>query len=676
MRNLYVAFVLVLFAQITFAQSKSYTIKEYVEQTNFNTVSFSPDGHYLVLVTRKNNLKKDKVVYQMWRITLDKAGNKQEMVPLTGVATSSFYDLQWSSDSRYLTFRSAREKKSHLYKLDMRGGEAVKLSTDKVFKNYLTSYNWIPNQKFLLISISQTKENKQAQKAEALYGKTRRFTNSFPTYQTVFYKLNTTDNSLDSLFSVDKYAYSMMLSPNGKTIIYATYKIYNRGFSDYKKDQIRYYQQNLNSLKTTPQQLPKNYSPFHWRENNKDVFAWYNKSSKGPAITQNKLYMLSGNGTKITNLTPQFEGHYRDAIPLKNDKLLAIGDLSTSRNIYLIDALKHKIRPLTDFKGVVTNLAKSKDNQLLAFVLTTKDNFKEVYLAKGLPGLKAAKRVTNFNKKFSRFPKPTIETISWDNGEGDKIEGVLMWPPNAKSKKNLPLVVDIHGGPWSARYETVTIPFNSGIYYNYASYLAMNGYLVFLPNYRGGVGRGDKFLTDLNGYSISRPCTDILTGVDFIVKKGWVDANRMAVMGISYGGLLTNAIISRTNQFKVALSTAGSWNTISYFGSSDNLSQTGIRYNGKLPWMDLTTYWRESPISGAAKIKTPTLIMFGEKDRRVPTSQGYEMFRALYSQNVPCELVLFPKEGHFWRTPSNQLTKIKIELNWLNHYLKGTPLIK
>lgn len=664
-----------LVSSFVYAQKNSYTLEEYMQQTNFSGLTVSPNGRYVVVITRKNNLKKDKVAYQIWRISLDKAGNKKDMIPLTSESFSSFYSLKWSPNSRFLSFNQAGQ----LHTINMTGGAATKINNTAMPKGNITSYGWLPQSNDqMIVAITEAKKNPEAKKVKALYGKVRRRTTVYPKYSTTFYKINQQGKVLDSLFSIQKYAYSLLVSANGKKVAFSTYPISQKRFSDPRVDKAQVYVAQLGQSTVKLKQLPPIGSPLMWGNTDNELISRYSliKGADSTAITQNKLYSISLDTEKALNLSPRFKGHYREAILLGKQQLLAVGDLSTHRNIYLIDAKKQTSNPLTSFKGVVTNLVASKKKDVLAFVLTTNKAFKEVYLAKGYKNLKKPVKLTSFNESFAKYPTPTIQKISWDNGEGDQIEGVLIWPPNLKNKKNLSLVVDIHGGPWSARYETVTMPFSGGLYYNYASYMAMNNYLVLLPNYRGGVGRGDKFLRDLNGYSTSRPCTDILKGVEYVIKQGWANPKSLAVMGISYGGLLTNALITKTKQFKVALSTAGSWNSISYFGASDNLSQTDIRFKGKRPWQDLKRYWDESPISGAANITTPTLIMFGENDRRVPVSQGYEMFKALYTQKVPCELVLFPKEGHFWNLPVNQFTKIKIEMNWLDHYLKGKPLVK
>jgi dipeptidyl aminopeptidase/acylaminoacyl peptidase len=265
------------------------------------------------------------------------------------------------------------------------------------------------------------------------------------------------------------------------------------------------------------------------------------------------------------------------------------------------------------------------------------------------------------------MPRPEIEAIRWPNGEGDEIEGVLYWPPGRRGEANLPLIVDIHGGPWSVRTENLG-PF--GFAY-YPALLASRGYLVLEPNYRGGTGRGDAFLHAIEGYSCSRPATDVLTGVDYLIQQGWADPDRMGVMGYSYGGLMTNCLITKTDRFRAAASGAGLWNDISYFGTADNFIQNDVRNLGEAPWENLQNYWEESAIGGAGNITTPTLIVIGGADRRVPTTQGYELYRALVRLGVPAELLIFPGEDHGFVQPAHKLTKVRAEIRWLEHYVLG-----
>jgi len=306
----------------------------------------------------------------------------------------------------------------------------------------------------------------------------------------------------------------------------------------------------------------------------------------------------------------------------------------------------------------------------VAFARSTAESFDEIWWSPDPDDPGSARPVTDFNAELTAEAAPVVEPFSWTNSDGQTIEGVLYWPPGEHRSQGLPLMVDIHGGPWSAR--TAALAATGGGWAYYPALLASRGYLVLEPNYRGGTGRGVEFLRAIEGYSCSRPADDVLTGVDALVEDGWADPDRMGVMGYSYGGLMTNCLIGRTSRFRVAASGAGLWNDASYFGSSDNFAQTDIRYDGLAPWEDPERFWDESPISRAGNIDTPTLIVFGGADRRVPVEQGLELYRALEYRGVPAELLVFPGQAHGFTRPEYKLKKVQAELAWIDRYMKGT----
>jgi dipeptidyl aminopeptidase/acylaminoacyl peptidase len=277
--------------------------------------------------------------------------------------------------------------------------------------------------------------------------------------------------------------------------------------------------------------------------------------------------------------------------------------------------------------------------------------------------------VTSLNAAIESLPKPEVETIRWTNGQGDTIEGVLYWPPGRRGGKNLPFVQRMHGGPWLASTEALITSASRFMYY--APLLATRGYLVLETNYRGSTGRGDEFLHAIEGYGCSRPSVDILTGVDYVIERGWVDSTRMGVSGWSYGGILTNCLIGRTTRFRAAASGAGDWNETSAFGTGDTFYWYHVMNGGKPPWENLEQYWTESGISTSGRVRTPTIFTHGDADRVVPTSQGYEGYRSLVWLGVPTELLIFPDEGHVFRKPSHKRTKVMAELAWFDKYLLG-----
>ncbi len=239
----------------------------------------------------------------------------------------------------------------------------------------------------------------------------------------------------------------------------------------------------------------------------------------------------------------------------------------------------------------------------------------------------------------------------------------MHYPPRKFDSKNLLLLVHIHGGPYSAWINH----FDANAYF-WATMAASEGWLVLEPNYRGSTGYGDPFSAEIRHQPLSRSGRDILAGVDRLIKDGIADPNRLAVAGCSYGGFLTNWLITQTTRFNAALSGASVVEYVSAWGTMDIPIFLNDLFGG-FPWEIPHIYQNLSPIYQFDKVCTPTHIVTGENDIRVPASQSYMLERVLHYQGVPVQLLLFPTEGH---SLSNNLwhgkIKVREELKWLQKY--------
>jgi dipeptidyl aminopeptidase/acylaminoacyl peptidase len=225
------------------------------------------------------------------------------------------------------------------------------------------------------------------------------------------------------------------------------------------------------------------------------------------------------------------------------------------------------------------------------------------------------------------------ELVHWTNGSM-AIEGLLYLPPQAKSGK-VPLVVDVHGGPFGAFEDRNDL---------FASFLVGHGWAVLRPNPRGSSNYGVAFAAanknDLGGGDYQ----DIMTGVDFVLSKYPLDSTKMALMGYSYGGEMAGFVEGKTDRFKAVISGAPVIDQFSEYGTEGG-SWYDRWYFGK-PWQRMEDAWRQSPLAGAAHAHTPFLLIQGESDTTDPLGQAQEMYRALRQDGVPVELVTYPRENH------------------------------
>ncbi|GBD16619.1 Dipeptidyl-peptidase 5 [bacterium HR26] len=271
--------------------------------------------------------------------------------------------------------------------------------------------------------------------------------------------------------------------------------------------------------------------------------------------------------------------------------------------------------------------------------------------------------LTELNPQLAGVELAPMEPVEWQASDGLAIQGWLLTPPGSRQGQRLPLVVDIHGGPsavWGATFHAT--------WHDWGQVLAGAGFAVLLPNPRGSIGRGAAFTAanrnDLGGGDAD----DVLRGVDWCVAQGVADPDRLGVGGWSYGGFLTAWLIGHTDRFRAAVCGAAVTNWASKVGTTDIRPLNEDRFPGPLHEQP-DAYWERSPIRYLGRIKTPTLIVHGEADQRVPPGQGLELYLGLREAGVPAELVLYPRQKHAFHERAHQLDLLRRIVAWYERWL-------
>jgi dipeptidyl aminopeptidase/acylaminoacyl peptidase len=256
--------------------------------------------------------------------------------------------------------------------------------------------------------------------------------------------------------------------------------------------------------------------------------------------------------------------------------------------------------------------------------------------------------------------KPTwgkAESIEWENG-GFKIQGWLLYPADYDPAKKYPLIVNVHGGPSAA-----ITPHWPGVGLGSVPYFSALGYFVFMPNPRGSYGQGEKF-TQANvkdfGYG---DLSDILSGMDVLEKRFPIDKNREGLTGWSYGGFMTMFGVTQTPRFRAAVAGAGISDWKSYYGEN-SIDQWMVPFFGATVYDDPAVYAKSSAIEYIKNVKTPTLVVVGDRDGECPAPQSFEFWHALRAQGVKTQLVIYPNEGHRFADPTHQRDVLERALNW------------
>jgi dipeptidyl aminopeptidase/acylaminoacyl peptidase len=250
--------------------------------------------------------------------------------------------------------------------------------------------------------------------------------------------------------------------------------------------------------------------------------------------------------------------------------------------------------------------------------------------------------------------------MTWDNGEGQKVEGVLTLPPEGVAQPPYKMILYPHGGPHGRSSQEFNFP---------VQVFAANGYAVFQPNFRGSGGYGQKFIDADRGDFGGGDMRDILSGVDALMKQKLVDPERQFVYGTSYGGFLTCWLVGHTNQFRAAVAQNAVTDLNAMWGLSDLQSWTQWEFGGR-PWEVPGAMRQHSPLTYAADVRTPTLILHAREDRRCPLAMGRMFYQALLARKVPTQMVVYPNEGHGIKQPRHQEDVLRRTLAWFAEYDK------
>jgi dipeptidyl aminopeptidase/acylaminoacyl peptidase len=275
-----------------------------------------------------------------------------------------------------------------------------------------------------------------------------------------------------------------------------------------------------------------------------------------------------------------------------------------------------------------------------------------------------AQRLTDFNQEVAALDLGRSETVQWDGPDGFRMDGVVTYPPDFAPGRKHPLVLYVHGGPRAASKEV----FSSRV-----QLMAARGWVVFEPNYRGSDNLGNAFQSAISGDAGAGPGRDVMSGVELLKKRGFVDETRMAVSGWSYGGYMTTWLLGNYPVWRAAVAGAAVTDFVDQYNLGDANVRRGVSFGGS-PWTGrMAAYLEQSPITYAHKIRTPTLILSNTGDYRVTVTQSYKLYHALKDNGVTTKFIAYPMGGHNATDPVRQRDVDRRWIAWLAEYLDPAP---
>jgi len=272
-------------------------------------------------------------------------------------------------------------------------------------------------------------------------------------------------------------------------------------------------------------------------------------------------------------------------------------------------------------------------------------------------------KLTHLNDAvLSQIAMAPLESFWFTGAHGDKVQGFLVKPPNFDASKKYPVKFLIHGGPQGAWGDDWSYRWNPELF-------AANGYVVIMINFHGSTGYGQKFIDAINGDWGGAPFEDLMKGLDYAEKTyPFIDKDRECALGASYGGFMANWLLGHTDRFKCIVSHDGMFNTVSTWGTTEELWFNNREFKGT-PYTNPEMYEKWSPRNSAAKFMTPTLVIHGQLDYRLDVSEGFQLFTTLQTMGVPSKMLYFPDEGHWVLKPQNSQLWYKTVNDWVDRWI-------
>ncbi|MCB0535191.1 MAG: S9 family peptidase [Lewinellaceae bacterium] len=641
-----------------FLAAQQWTPAEMMHFQRVGDADISPDGQriaYTVSTARMDDKYSD-FLSQVWVVSADGKSNLQFTF-----GDKSCTNPKFSPDGQFLSFTSARgdDGKNQLYLLRLAGGEAEQLTTAE---NGVRTYRWAPDSKRIAFTMTDTlpaaeaKARKQKQDWDVVddYQKAQLFTVSLT-------KNDKGDYPIQRLTDADFHVMGYDWSPDSKTIVFAhqdapwvdTWP--SMDISTMPSDSGAIVPLVVNpGLDGSPR-----YSPdgkwIAYESANGDI-NWAQKL---------RVNIIPAAGGKPHTLASSPDERF-DIIGWTPDGKSVLLDepFHTTSQLYTLPVDGGIIQKVsTNTTGVFSSVSMNKKGDI-GFVFQNSETPPDVYVAS--LGNMRGRKLTDIHAGYMEGKTVAkTEVISWKSKDGKyTIEGLLTYPHNYVAGRKYPMLLNVHGGPAGVYSQGFT---GQGSVYPVQAY-AQEGYFVLRANPRGSSGYGTEFRRanyrdwGYNDYD------DLMGGVDKVIADGLVHPDSLVETGWSYGGYMTSMIITKTDRFKAVMAGAAVTNLMSFNGTADIPSFLPSYFGGEF-WDDPEAYAKHSAMYHIKNAKTPTLIVHGMADDRVPIEQGYQLHRALQRLGVPTQMVAYPRQPHGFREPKFILDVAERTLGWFNHYL-------
>ncbi len=620
----------------------------------------SPDGAQVAWLVTGTDWTQDAFVPQIW--VHDTRSNAAQQLTRHEAGAGQ---VQWSPDGQWLAFTSTRvEGRSQLYVMAVGGGEPIRLTNAA---GGVGAYAWRLDGGAIAFTSSPSAAARKSRDT-TLGG----------------YEVVRRDYAMQALYTIDVSAAgntpqpgtlrtpgaakfsvgAFEWSPDGTRIAFSATTVPDPVAGNTADVHVLTLADN--TIRAVVTQAGADTDP-HWSPDGRQlVFSSAMGDVRQNYFRNSRLAVVSADGGAVRAITAAFD-ELPGFIGWGSRGVYFSGLQRTASHLFIVDPVSGVVTRVTGpDSGMFSGFSLTRDQSAAAFIVSAPTSLPEIGIS---PLSNFAPRVlTTMSAQVRDWKLGTREVVRWTSRDGAEIEGILIKPRDFDPSRKYPLLCVIHGGPTGI--DRPTLP--DARYYPVDEWVN-RGALVLKVNYRGSAGYGERFRA-LNYRNLGvGDAWDVVSGVDALIGKGFVDGARVASMGWSQGGYISAFLTTSSTRFVATSVGAGISDWRTYYYNTD-ITPFTINYLGADPVTDPAIYARTSPIDYVRAAKTPTLIQHGELDRRVPIANAYQLRQALEDRGVPVEMVVYKGFGHGITKPKSQRAVMQHNLGWFNHYIFGDAL--
>ncbi len=633
------------------------TIDELVEVGAVSSPTISPDGRWIAYEESFVDWERDAFVTQLMLVDT-RAGTPIQLTR----GKASVGDLEWSPDSRWITFLRDVDGKAQIHAMRPDGGEPLVLSQHDA---PIANHEWSRDGTTIVYTAPEAETPAQKARTDAFgdFAVVRRDYRyaqlwSLPAHEA----LKTPTKARQRTRGTTRHVQAFDISPDGSRVAFAatrTPDLVDGGSSDIHLLDLASDDVRLLVGQPGPDGNPR------WSPDGRRIAF---ESATGAARyyhANRRLAVVDAQGGVPLSVTDALDEDV-SLVAWTPTGLYVTALQKTAAHLFRVDPDTRAVSRVSSPDPLILQMASlSADGSTLAFTASSGTTLPEVHVT----DVRAftPRVVTTRSDRLRPWLLGTREVISWTSQDGEPIEGVLIKPRDFDPARRYPLLCVIHGGPTG-----IDRPQAIDARYYPTDLWAARGALVLKVNYRGSAGYGQRF-RQLNVRNLGvGDAWDVLSGIDSLVAKGHVDPDRLGCMGWSQGGYISAFLTTSTTRFKAISVGAGISNWATYYYNTD-ITPFTIQYLEADPSRDPEIYRKTSPMSYVTGAKTPTLIQHGEFDRRVPIANAYELRQGLQDRGVPVEMIVYKGFGHGLTKPKAMRAAMQHNLQWFNHHLFGDP---